>query len=511
MSKEYQHEKVTFTASPLNNGEFIPRITVGDDNHREFQKEDMERVLDYEQAGPHPADAPHGHLEFEMDENETVRDDAPPKFPKRFFCLRGSYIFYYDTRAVDTNYDSMAYDRFTQGEKFKDKPIGVIPLERCVVEFPPGGRRVFREHAMTEARTGYELMIRHVVRTTHKEKEAGGSTATGGTEKVKRRAPAYLVMDSLGQRDAWAEAIRTRADLFKKDTKLRAAGKAPDESASGAVSVASSFTSVPDDGVSKASSATGRKGPSSILSPNRRVGGEISVLAGVIESEEQAQINDALKMFGTKTLFDEESWVNDFFKNNTEAQGVDMCLKLEKWQTSIKKGLRGAVLEQYEYFVEASKEMTIMGREISSLKELVTSQMETFDSMKRINFDLDFDSPNGDNALDGGDHSKGDDKSSYSSDEDESGSRTELQLGTKKGIFSGLRKGATSPVSAKSKKSTSTIDIPEWLDDVVEEITAFFKECRYTDTTELLLKAKSEVSDIISLVSESNDYLLYYL
>ena len=38
---------------------------------------------------------------------------------------------------------------------------GVIPLDKVRIEFPPGGRRVFREHAQSEARTGYELAILH--------------------------------------------------------------------------------------------------------------------------------------------------------------------------------------------------------------------------------------------------------------------------------------------------------------------------------------------------------------
>jgi hypothetical protein len=55
-------------------------------------------------------------------------------------------------------------------------------------------------------------------------------------------------------------------------------------------------------------------------------------------------------------------------------------------------------------------------------------------------------------------------------------------------------------MSGRSKKSSSTIEIPKWLDDVVEELTALIKQCRYTDATELLLKAKIEVADIVNSV-----------
>jgi hypothetical protein len=103
-----------------------------------------------------------------------------------------------------------------------------------------------------------------------------------------------------------------------------------------------------------------------------------------------------LRTFGVQTFFQEKYWINNFFQKHDEEEGKELCEKLERWQISIKKGLRGAVLEQYEYFVEASKEMTQMGREVASLKELVQKQVEMFESMKRINFNLDM------GLLDGG-------------------------------------------------------------------------------------------------------------
>jgi hypothetical protein len=250
------------------------------------------------------------------------------------------------------------------------------------------------------------------------------------------------------------------------------------------------------------SSKGGKKGISSPTrgETSRRVGGEISVLAGVLQKEEQKDIDEALQTFGTRTLFQEDVWVDDFFQRHSENEGADMCQKFERWQTSIKKGLRGAVLEQYEYFVEASREMTVMGREVASLKDLVNKQVGTFESMKRVTFDLDFgEGPsNGDIDADGVGTATEDGTETYSSDEEDENENTSEKspIGKKRfGRFRGA--GATSP---RSKKSTSTIDIPLWLDDVVEEITAFVKECRYTDATELLLKAKSEVSDIVNSV-----------
>lgn len=433
-----------------------------------------------------------------MDDDATVSDDAPPKFPKRYFCLRGSFIFYYDLDDVDASSSSYGYDG---GTKFKAAPLGVIPLERTKVEFPQGGRRVFREHAKTDARSGYEMMIRHVPRRDANDAGGDGASVVGsgtvtGMKKEKRRAPAYLVCDSSGQRDKWKAAIELRNNFNNKPTKLRPTG-------TNALNLPTSsrlegYSSKSPDGAGLG----GRRGGRSSTHPPspRRVGGEISVLAGVIEAGEQKDIDEALQQFGGKTLFDEARWVNEFFESREQTEGAEMCAQLERWQTSIKKGLRGAVLEQYEYFVEASREMTILGREVATLKELGNKQMETFESMKRVNFDLDFlgnDPPRG--IGDTGDNSMTEDETTrYSSDsEGESASGSRKQSTSRDG----------GRMSSGSRKSTeASIEIPEYLEDVVEEIGAFVKECRYTDATDLLQKAKSEVNEIINSVSDIKWY-----
>lgn len=159
------------------------------------------------------------------------------------------------------------------------------------------------------------------------------------------------------------------------------------------------------------------------------------------------------------------------------------------------------MLEQYEYFVEASREMTILGREVATLKELGNKQVETFESMKRVNFDLDFIGGDPPGGIDGSDNTTEDETTRYSSDEDEN--QSESSSGRRRDRDGGA--GAVSPRSRKSgsRKSTeAAIEIPAWLEDVVEEIGAFVKECRYTDATELLQKAKVQVTEIINSVSE---------
>lgn len=78
------------------------------------------------------------------DENNGEVYDGGIVFPKRSAKLSGGYIFLSkpkDKAAVDA---SNAADSGGGGGK-----IVCIPLQGCKVEFPPGGRRVFREHAHT--------------------------------------------------------------------------------------------------------------------------------------------------------------------------------------------------------------------------------------------------------------------------------------------------------------------------------------------------------------------------
>ncbi len=523
MSKEYKFERVCYEPSRLNNGEFIPRVAIvtnkadndkpndgtSTEEYRDFRSDDMLRVLDFDNMPePPPSDAVFGHLEFELDDDDTVTEDAPPKFPKRYFVLRGSYVFYFALEDVDgiDKSGGTTQGRYQQQEapKFKGSPLGVIPLERTLVEFPAGGRRCFREHAKTDARNGYEMMIRHMGRGGTGPTEASGAVTT------KRRAPAYVVCDTNGQRELWRKAIVNRADAHRKDTKLRPAG----------------VTNIPErtQDISGGESNIGRKfkGRGSplrgdTLSAERRVGGNISVLAGVIEAEEQKDIDEALEQFGNSAFFEEVDWVNKFFQNHDEYESLNTSRKLERWQTSIKKGLRGAVLEQYEYFVEASKEMTIMGREIATLKELVSKQVETVESMKNIGFELGGLIPNR-NTESGNINTEypDDEVEIFSDDEDESQntdrdhgdiSKTESNDSSWGDFMKGKTGGDRSSSESRGNKKrselvSSSIEVPSWLEDVVEEISAFIKECRYSNATDLLLKAKMEINDIMNQVRE---------
>lgn len=146
----YVEERVAFAADAKNPDKFIPRISVSrtvgrakvEKSFRPFQTSDISRVLDFENVPDPPPDGPMMHCENGME------------FPSRHFSIRGGFLFYFDLGDVSGTGQSHYVT-------YHGPPIGVIPLDRVRIEFPPGGRRVFREHAQTNARTGYELAILH--------------------------------------------------------------------------------------------------------------------------------------------------------------------------------------------------------------------------------------------------------------------------------------------------------------------------------------------------------------
>ena len=170
-------ETITFEVD--EDGECCPWILVdkkdvGSDtviSHKKrlFRMEvDMNRVLDFKAVG---ADAGVGADDI-VDHMEdctmwlcTTDREGMVSFPKRRMCLRGGYLFYnQDTNDSDT---ATTNNNNNNNENSKEDGVtltgGVIPLENVVVDFPPGGRRVFREHAMTDARSGYEFCLRPVL------------------------------------------------------------------------------------------------------------------------------------------------------------------------------------------------------------------------------------------------------------------------------------------------------------------------------------------------------------
>ena len=192
------------------------------------------------------------------------------------------------------------------------------------------------------------------------------------------------------------------------------------------------------------------------------------------------------------------------------------CDKLEKWMDVIKNGLRSSVLEQYEYFVEASREMTTMGREVAWLRTLVERQQETLMGMKNMDFnaveemmDEDFADEYEEEALLMDDL---EDEASTSSSESEGAipGRTPMRSNLRR-----KREGRMSfPMHAVEEEGTGPpspfqgqvqyIEIPGWITDACEEISSLIKESRYTNATDLILKAKAEVAELLAENGSSN-------
>mmetsp|Transcript_5783 Transcript_5783/g.9895 ORF Transcript_5783/g.9895 Transcript_5783/m.9895 type:complete len:863 (+) Transcript_5783:104-2692(+) len=494
---------------------FLPRITAtrggddGDDDKTEedvrpFQNaSDIDRVMDYPNMPEPPpeclvmhCEAPGSGIDGSAGTEETVYDGGIV-LPKRSARLGGGYIF------LSKPKDSKADAPDKSGGK-----IGCIPLQGCKVEFPPGGRRVFREHAHTGARKGYEMAI-HVKQSN----DDGKMTC-------------FIILDSLGLRETWAAAIRLRHDVGNKFTILRPGGIAAarlmsaDDAYSNVMQQPPSTSGMMVSNMAARHSNSGKSKKSWGLKASRKLG----ILEGPASSG-NADLDAAIEQFG-KHGFQEEKWVHEFLQKHAVNELPEECNQLEKWMDVIKDGLRGAVLEQYEYFVEASREMSTMGREVAWIRTLVERQQETLMSMRNIDFGAGFEDVEGgvgdeeygylsedDGLLDGvgnDDLSDASSVGSSSSDEESnpSSSRTPMRanLRNRRRESRGKKTGsipmtpmdeADGPPPPGSSQS-SHIEIPPWISDVTEEVSAFIKESRYSDATELILKAKAEVSGILA-------------
>jgi len=450
-------ETVDFVADPSHLDRFLPRV-MKNGERGPFRKGDMKRVLDFDNVPDPPTGGAVMYCE----------DGGPEglKFHVRHMVLRGGFLFYYDVQDV--------YEE--EGDvEFLDEPLGVLPLNKVGVEFPPGGRRVFREHAHTDARNGYELVVYHAP-----------------DDNEETRPPAFLVLESLAQREKWCVALKARAEI-NEETKLRMVFetrfKDDEEGAPQMPQKMKSRSMVRQ-------SAAFYKAPS----PTKKGKSKRNSLLE-LESDD-LDANRATEEFG-RPDFSDEMWVDKFFRDNLDFDAPTKCRLLENWQASIKRGLKDSVLEQYEYFVDASSEMTKMGREVAALKAMVETQNECIKEMKEIDFTAGFGSM----------------LAVYDSD-DEGMEPPHLRAGAlrgRRGQASRLNDDAQSDASSMSSgdeggaietKETfdpfgieKHIEIPSELEDICEEISAFIKESRYTDATDLLLKAKRDVDEIFALVS----------
>lgn len=499
---------MTSIPDPSFPGRYQPQVSSAG-SIRSFEPEDILRVMDFDSTGEPPQDGP---LMF----GEDNGDSEGIKFPVYHFCMRGGYLFYFEPDDVD--YESGPY------AMFHGPPVGAVPLDHVQVTFPPGGRRVFREHAHTDARTGYELVILHIPR-----------------EEGEARPPVFLVTQSLGQREKWAQALRERADV-SKPTLLRAGFTSTTNSRAASTSkpiddgrIAMKENSASAAGIMKEEnstiSATGieqqKEGATgnSKDTPVRSLRGskKQSLFSGKQRAAQQqydvsedAELANAITEFAAPN-FNEMEWLDNFFQVHGDFEAVNKCKAMEHTQGEMKKTLKGAVLEQYEYFVQASGEMTTMGREVSALKQLIETQVETIKEMKDIdfssaltNYELDY-VVTSDVVGEGNDGS--DNEPFKRSNKNGLDKETKLVDDLFDDVFDELEKSREVSTQNTLDETVTVEDappihIPEWLDDVTDEVGALVREARYNDGIELYIKAKVEVLDLIDKHERPTPYRL---
>ena len=506
----YEEERVTSIPDPSFPGRYQPQVSSAG-SIRSFEPEDILRVMDFELSSEPPQDGP---LMF----GEDSGDPGGIKFPVYHFCMRGGYLFYFESDDVD--YESGPY------AMFHGPPVGAVPLEHVQITFPPGGRRVFREHAHTDARTGYELVILHAPK-----------------EEGEVRPPVFLVTQSLGQREKWAQALRERAEISKPtllragftstaNVRASASTNKSDDVVSDAVkesTQASSMTTsaMKDDAKGTLASATAEQSKDGTTSNAKEMpaktsrGSKKQSLFSAkqrgtqqhFDASDDAELVNAISEFAAPN-FNEIEWLDNFFQIHGDFEASNKCKAMELTQAEMKKSLKGAVLEQYEYFVQASGEMTTMGREVSALKHLIETQVETIKEMKEI----DFSNALAAYELDNNGARDADVDENYGSD-DEPLRKSILDKKTKLAddlfddVFNELEKNKEALTQRTMDESTIVedappIDIPDWLDDVTDEVGALVREARYNDAIELQIKAKAEVLDLIDKHERPTPYRL---
>lgn len=508
---KFEEEHVTYVRDESHVERLIPKISVGSgvSKRRNFEPEDMARVLDYD--GIKEATPKDCQLLY------CENGEDGPQFVSYHICIRGGYIFYFDPDDVD--------DKTGSYTTYESTPIGVVPLDDTIVQFPPGGRRAFREHAMTDARNGYELAILH------------NPNQISDDDRVEVRPPFFLVAESMGQRKEWEKAIKVRGGLRKptllrmgytsasvaKTTSLGAGNDgAKDGGASSSQQPESAKMSKSADSTRSAEAAGPRndemlkiakqeksnKAVKGFATTGRRKGESKSTEMQIMEVAEDAELASAVVEFGAAD-FNEKEWVDRWFQSHSDFEASDKCNLMDQWQNDMKRSLKGAVLEQYEYFVQASGQMTEMGREVSSLKSRIETQVDTLKEMKEIDF-LGI-------LYEGQEEDVFQNEQIFGGLGDDDDSEVDLELEIQKSRGAQSLFGNTSIDPGKmgekltkdddeTEENAPKIEVPAWLKNVDEEVSELVRECRYNDAIELHVKSKNEVEDLLERHDDPSPY-----
>jgi hypothetical protein len=138
-------------------GHYMPIIVVIDQENdtKEFQemkKDDILRI-------PDEHNAPGNWL---YKKGQSIRES----WQKRFMILRYDYISCSPSLNIFSFHHSIVRGPylFYFHNHQSDRPVGVIPLENCILVEPTGGAKSFTEQRFFRANDGYEFEIRHPTR-----------------------------------------------------------------------------------------------------------------------------------------------------------------------------------------------------------------------------------------------------------------------------------------------------------------------------------------------------------
>lgn len=454
------HIEVASADSPSYTAQIQCTSAVNKDDVRTkpLLKEDLDRVSDFNYiAVPPPSTA-----------KLRVCDLSKEEFVACDCRLRGGYIFY-----VKEN----SGIEITEEENVVGVPC--IPLYQCTVEFPPGGRRMFREHVNFKGSKGYEFAIR--------AKQDG----------TPEQTLAYIVGDKLSIREEWSNAIKHRSEV-KRETQVRIMVASQKEKLKSASMMYGD--SMADDEVQYFSSN----------SHSRRIALTQTVMNDSLQDKNQELLGNALKDFlsDNNKTFNEEDWVYSFFRDHDEFDSENTVALLESYLKEVRRSIRSSILEQYENFVDASKELTIMGKEVAKTRDSWKRHVEDITVLKdSIKFQEAFRSllDNEDDQDDVSDDSSArptkvfttslfldsDDSSMGSSDD----SLEDTRILRNKPVKSTL----PTPSEEKETDKTTHVQLPPHLSASIETYSNLSSlQCRYTEASNVGFKVKAEIENLLS-------------
>lgn len=257
-----------------------------------------------------------------------------------------------------------------------------------------------------------------------------------------------------------------------------------------------------------------------------------------------AETAGTIRTFSEKQ-FDPAAYARSFYQMHEEGEPAsEHCSSLLATREAARRGLREAMLVQYKSFVEGSSVMRAMGEDIRRIRKDICRQKDAVDTMMSLTFpvpeaphpstedaeeepttDDDVTAVDGillDPSVIGNDSLSARGGASFTSPNDSSqyggsrGSQRNRKISAAEAARAALDErlveaASSGPSRRFSKKNSDdsstfddrpppihpTLEIPLWVKEAVEELSALITECRYVDAVDLLLKTRAEILDLV--------------